>query len=103
MFYRQMDGLAMEGPAYATTAEIYTQAHEKAAILSTLHTPKVWNDLLMIFIPFHLINNLHQNIKFTAKEENNGELALFDTSLKRNNGEKHVLVYSKPTPHTEQS
>ena len=42
MFYHQMDGLAMEGPVYATTAEIYTQAHEKAAILSTLHTPKVW-------------------------------------------------------------
>ena len=30
---------------------------------------------------FHHINNLHQNIKFTMEEENNGELA-FDTLLK---------------------
>ena len=29
----------------------------------------------------HHINNLHQNIKFTMEEENNGELA-FDTLLK---------------------
>ena len=35
------------------------------------------------------------------EEENNGELAFLDTSLKRNNGKISVLVYSKPT-HTDQ-
>ena len=35
------------------------------------------------------------------EEESNGELALLDTLLKRNNGEISVLVYRKPT-HTDQ-
>ena len=39
----------------------------------------------------HII--LHQNIKFTMGEENNGELAFRDTLLKRNNGKMAVLVY----------
>ena len=34
---------------------------------------------------FHHIKNLHQNFKFTMKEENNRELAFLDTLLKRNN------------------
>ena len=34
---------------------------------------------------FYHINNLHQNIKFTMKEESNGELAFLDTLLKQNN------------------
>ena len=35
------------------------------------------------------------------EEESNGEIALLDTLLKRNNGEISVLVYRKPT-HTDQ-
>ena len=50
---------------------------------------------------FHHINNLHQNIKFTTEEENNGELAFLDILLKQNNGEISVLVYRKPA-HTDQ-
>ena len=50
---------------------------------------------------FHHINNLYQNIKFTMKEESNGELAFLDTLLKLNNGEISLLVYRKPT-HTDQ-
>ena len=46
-------------------------------------------------------NSLHQNIKFTMKEEINGELAFLDTLLKRNNGKISVMVYKKPT-HTDQ-
>ena len=34
---------------------------------------------------FHHIKILHQNIKFTMKEESNGELAFLDTLLKRSN------------------
>ena len=45
--------------------------------------------------------HLHQNIKLTMEEESNGELALLDTLLKRNNGEISVLIYRKPT-HTDQ-
>ena len=55
--------------------------------------------LLKIF--FHNIKNLHQNIKFTMEEENNGELAFLVTLLKRNTGKIYVLVYRKP-PHTDQ-
>ena len=68
-------------------------------------------DLLMTFILslnvriwktfFHHLNTLHQNIKFTMEEENNGELVFLHTLLKGNNGEISVLVYRKPT-HTVQ-
>ena len=101
----------MEGPASPTTAEIYMQAHERTAISTELHRPKVWerfaDDIYSILKRthlenfFHHINNLHQNIKFTMKEESNGELAFLDTLLKRNNGEISVLVYRKPT-YTDQ-
>ena len=109
--YQQTDGVAMGGPASATTAEIYMQAHESTAISTALHPPKVWerfaDDVYSIVKRtqlenfFHHINNLHQNIKFTMEEESNGELAFLDTLLKRNNGEISVLVYRKPT-HTDQ-
>ena len=42
---------------------------------------------------FHHISNLHENIKFTMKEESNGELAFLDSSLKLNNGQIFVLGY----------
>ena len=41
-FYQQTDGLAMGGPAFSTTAEIYMQAYERTAITTALHPPKVW-------------------------------------------------------------
>ena len=98
----------MGGPVSSTTAQIYMQA---SAITMALHRPKVWegfvDDVYSIIkrmhleIFFHHINNLHQNIKFTMKEESNGELAFLDTLLKQNNGEISVLVYRKPT-HTDQ-
>ena len=41
-FYQQTDGVAMGGPASSTTAEIYMQTHERTAISTALHPPKVW-------------------------------------------------------------
>ena len=96
-FYQQIDGVAMGGPASSTTAEIYMQAHERNAISTALHPPKVWersiDDVYSILKHTHLenffqhINNLHQKIKFTMEEERNGELGFLDTLLKRDNGE----------------
>ena len=40
-FYQQTDGVAMGGPAFSTTAEIYMQVHENTAISTALHPPKV--------------------------------------------------------------
>ena len=110
-FYQQTDGVAMGGPPPSTTAEIYMQNHERTAISTALHSPKVWerfvDDVYSILKRthlenfFHHINNLHQNIKFTMEEESNGELAFLDTLLKRNNGKISVLVYRKPT-HADQ-
>ena len=101
----------MEGAASSTTVEIYMQAYERTAITTALHPPKVWDgfadDIYSILKHthlgnfFHHINNIYQNIKFTMEEESNGELALLDTLLKRNNGEISVLVYRKPM-HTNQ-
>ena len=60
-----------------------------------VHNPKVWeqfvDDVYSILKRthlekfFHHINNLHPKIKFTMKEESNGELTFLDTLLKRNN------------------
>ena len=101
----------MGGPASSTTAEIYMHAHERTAISTARHTPKVCerfvDDIYSIIKRrhlenfFHHINNLHQNIKFTMEEESNGKLAFLDTLLKPNNGEISVLVYMKPK-HTGQ-
>ena len=101
----------MGDPASSTTAEIYMQAYERTATTTALHLPNVWkrfvDDVYSILKRthlenfFHHIKNLHQNIKFTMKEESNGERAFLDTLLKRNNGEIPVLVYRKPT-HTDQ-
>ena len=82
-----------------------------------LNPPKVWErfvDHVYSIIKrthlenFHIFHQLsytrsyiHQNIKFTIEEGSNGELAFFDTLLKRNNGEISVLVYKKPT-HSDQ-
>ena len=79
----------MGGPASSTAVKICIQTHERTAISMALHPPKVWEQFadgvcsilkhthLENF--FHHINNLHQNIKFTAEEESNGELAFLDT------------------------
>ena len=40
-FYQQTNGVAMGCPASSITAEIYMQAHERSAIFTALHTPKV--------------------------------------------------------------
>ena len=110
-FYQKTDGVAMGGPESLTTAEICMQAHERTAISMALNPRKVWegfvDDVYSILKRTHLeyffqhINNLHQNTKFTMEEESNGELAILDTLLKRDNGEVSVLVYRKPT-HTDQ-
>ena len=101
----------MGGPVSSITAEIYMQAHERTAITTILHPLKGWEPIFgdVYFILkrgrlesfFHHINYLHQNIEFTMEEQSNGELALLDTLLKRNNGEISVMVYRKPT-HTDQ-
>ena len=100
----------MGGPASSAAVKICIQTHERTAISMALHPPKVWEQFadgvcsilkrthLENF--FHHINNLHQNIKFTT-EESNGELALFETSLKRNKGKISVLVYRMHT-YTDQ-
>ena len=56
---------------------------------------------LEMCFPQDQINNLHKNIKCTTEEESEGEVALFDTLLKRNDGKIPVLVYRKPT-HSNQ-
>ena len=91
----------MVGPASSTTAKIYMQAHERTAIFTVLHPPKVWERLVDDFYSllkrthlenfFQHVSNLHQNIKFTMEAESNGELEM----------EISVLVYRKPT-HTDQ-
>ena len=95
-FYQQTDGVAMGGPASSTTAEIYMQVYERTAITTGLHSPNVWERFVdHVYSTLkrthfekivHHINNLHQYNKFTMEKESNGELALLDTLLKRNNG-----------------
>ena len=74
---------------WRTTAEIYMQLHELTAISTAIQPRKVWeryvDDACSILKRTHLekyshyISNLHQDIKFTIKEESNGKLAFLDT------------------------
>ena len=78
-FYQQIDGVDVGSPESSTTAEIYMQAYEWAAITMALRPPKVWEQFLDNVCStlkrthfenfFHHINNLHQNIKFTVEEK----------------------------------
>ena len=106
-FYQQTDGVAIGGPASSTTAEIYMQAYEHTAVTMALHPPKVWeqfvDDVYSILKRthlenfFHHINNLHQNIKFTMEEENNGEILFWYI------GSLHILsnTYTKALTTTQ--
>ena len=74
----------MGDPASSTTAEISMQAYERTTKTTALHPSKVWerfvDDVYSILKRthlesfFHHIKNLNQSIKFTVKEESNGEL-----------------------------
>ncbi|XP_057298389.1 uncharacterized protein LOC130629264 [Hydractinia symbiolongicarpus] len=69
-FYTQTDRVAMGGLASSVVAEIYMQAHETAALLTSDRRPKVWkrfvDDVFAIIKRSHLeefhehINGLHQ-------------------------------------------
>ena len=52
----------MGSPASSTTAEIYMQAHERTAISTALHPPKLWgrfvDDVYSILKRAHLENVL---------------------------------------------
>ena len=96
----------MVGPASSTTAKIYMQAHERTAIFTVLHPPKVWerfvDDFYSLLKRTHLenffqhVSNLHQNIKFTMEAESNGELAFLHTLLKLSNGDQYLHYSSHP-------
>ena len=63
-FYQQTDGAAMEGPTSAIVSEIYMQALEMtAAITTTDHPPKIWerhgDDVFSVIQRIHLQELLH--------------------------------------------
>ena len=69
------DSNVMEKTISSTRTEIYMHAREETAISSVLQALKVWNKLLIAFIPyleifFHQINNLLQSITLEEKMEN---------------------------------
>ena len=55
----------MGGPASKTTTEIYMQAHERTATSTGLHPPKVWERLLMTFIPLLTVHKW-KNVSITT-------------------------------------
>ena len=90
-FYQQTDDVAMRGLASSATAEIYKQTFEQTAMSTTLQASKVWEKRTHLENVFYCINNLHQNIEFTMKEESNGEVVFLDTLMKRNDVKIFVL------------
>ncbi|XP_057298092.1 uncharacterized protein LOC130629018 [Hydractinia symbiolongicarpus] len=110
-FYTQTDGVAMGGPASSVVTEIYMQAHETTALVTSDRRPKDWrrfvDEVFAIIKRSHLeefhehIIGLHRQIKFTVELEHDGSIAFLDTLVKRKNGSISVSVYRKPT-HTDQ-
>ena len=70
-FYQQTDGVAIGGPASSTTAETSMQAHERTAISTALHTPKVWerffDDIYSILKRTHFKNFFPSNQQSSSK------------------------------------
>ena len=64
----------------------------------TLHPRRIWERFVE---NVYSILKRTPSIKFTTEEKGNGELALLDILLKRNNEKIFALVYRKPT-HTDQ-
>ena len=44
--YQQTGGIAMGGPTSSTKAEINIQAHERTALSTALHPPKIWEQFV---------------------------------------------------------
>ena len=93
------DSNVMEKTISSTRTEIYMHAREETAISSVLQALKVWNKLLIAFIPylknfFHQINNLLQSHYFGGK---NGKLTFPNTLLKWNKRKISMSVYRKHT------
>lgn len=101
----------MGGPASTVVSEIYIEAHQTTALVTSDRRPKVWKrfvgDVFAIIKRSHLeefhkqISSLHRQIKFTVELKQDGSFAFLDNLVKCKNGTISVLVYLKAT-HTDQ-
>ena len=110
-YYEQADGLFIGSPASSCFAELFIQRVEEVSVYTMLHAPRIWirkvddtftinnhetNDTLTE------LNQIHPQIKFTAEEEENGQIPFLDCSvLRTDNNRVKTKVYKKPT-HTWQ-
>ena len=110
-FYNQADGLFIGSPASPCFAEIYVQRIEEASIYTMLHAPRIWlrkvDDTFTVTKytteqTLNELNEIHEKVKFTAEEEENGKIPFLDCLIVRTNDNKlKTKVYRKAT-HTGQ-
>ena len=110
-YYEQAEGLFIGSPASPCFAELFIQRVEEVSVYTMLHAPRIWirkvddtftinnhetNDTLTE------LNQIHPQIKFTAEEEENGQIPFLDCLVSRtDNNRVKTKVYKKPT-HTGQ-
>ena len=108
-YYEQADGLFIGSPASPCSAELFIRRVEGVSVYTMLHAPRIWISKVddTFTINDHEtsgtlteLNQTHPQIKFTAEEEENGQIPFLDCLVSRNDDNRvKTKVYKKPT-HT---
>ena len=101
--YKQTDGLAMGSPPAPHLANGWMSKFDPiiqgSAQLFTRYMDDILREIKRVEIDSNLaeINNLHPNLSFTIKKENEGTLPFLDMQLIRKDSQVSSTWYSKPT------
>ena len=91
-FYEQADGLFISSSASPCLAELYIQMIGQNHIYKMIYATRLWlrkvDDTFTITEhnvgnSLQELNKIHRNVKFTAEQEQNGQLAFLDSSIER--------------------
>ena len=105
--YQQKDGVAMGSPPGPVLAGIFMVHLERTLMPELEKFMKPWkryvDDTITYIKPdvitnvIDILNNFHQNIKFTYEVEHNGKISFLDVLLMRCNGKLETTVFRKGT------
>ena len=110
-YYEQADGLFIGSPASPCFAELFIQLVEEVSVYTMLHAPRIW--IRKVGDTFTInnhetnetlteLNQIHPQTKFTAEEEENGQIPFLDCLVSTTDDNRvKTKVYKKPK-HTVQ-
>ena len=110
VYYKQIDGVAMNSPLGPTFANLFLVYYENIWLDKSPHQfkPKYYrryvDDIFLMFEKknhvkkfLKYMNSRHQNIKFTFEEEHNNKIAFLDISITKVGNELQTSLFRKKT------